>query len=216
MMEDLAYRRLLDRYYDTEKPLESDVEKLCRFIRMTNQKKETQQVLDEFFTLTKKGWIQKRVQKELGAYSLKADTARANGKKGGRPKITQSVSSGLDIGTQEKAKQEPLNKNHKPLNKENKTDYAVFNMSDVQIEEVRRIRKKNKGGTITQRVADGLAKEFNLALSLGHTVDHLLTEWEMRGWKSFKAEWIKGDNQSLKPTKSFIEEHTDKSWRDDL
>ncbi len=115
LMEDLAYRRLLDRYYDTEKPLDTDVDKLCRFIRMQSHKKETQQVLEEFFSITQKGWIQKRVAKELDTYSLKADTARANGKKGGRPKKTQWVNDRNPDLTQEKAKQEPLNKNHKPL-----------------------------------------------------------------------------------------------------
>ncbi len=117
-IEDLVYRRLLDRYYDTEKPLDSDINKLCRFIRMSDYKKETQQVLEEFFSLTQKGWIQKRVQRELGVYSAKAETARANGKKGGRPKKTQSVLSGNPELTQEKAKQEPLTNNHKPIDKD--------------------------------------------------------------------------------------------------
>ena len=114
-LEDLAYRRLLDRYYDTEKPLEADITKLCRFIRMGSYETETQQILDEYFSITQKGWIQKRVQKELGAYSAKADAARANGKLGGRPKKTQSVILANPELTQEKAKQEPLTIKHKPI-----------------------------------------------------------------------------------------------------
>lgn len=116
LMEDLAYRRLIDRYYDTEKPLDSDIDKVCRLIRMTDYKKETQQVLEEFFSLTQRGWIQKRVQKELGAYSAKADTARANGKKGGRPKKTQPVIDRNPEPTQDKAKQETLNIKQETLN----------------------------------------------------------------------------------------------------
>jgi len=160
MMEDLAYRRLLDRYYDTEKPLEADVEKLCRFIRMTNQKKETQQVLSEFFTLTKKGWIQKRVQKELAAYSLKADTARANGKRGGRPKKTQPVSSGLPVETQEKAKQEPLTINQEPLNKSNKTlgqnefDHAFDSFWSSGIRKLNKKKAKSVFTNILKKQAD--------------------------------------------------------------
>jgi uncharacterized protein YdaU (DUF1376 family) len=133
LMEDLAYRRLLDRYYDTEKPLEADVDKLCRFVRLGSHKKETQQVLEEFFSLTQKGWIQKRVAKELGAYSAKADASRANGKKGGRPKKTQQVNSAnLDL-TQEKAKQEPLNIKQEPLNNNHKElkDLSADKSTDV-------------------------------------------------------------------------------------
>lgn len=120
LMEDLAYRRLLDRYYDTEKPLESDIDKLCRFIRMQDHKKETQQILEEFFSLTQRGWIQKRVQKELGAYSAKAEAARANGKLGGRPKKTQSVNLANPELTQEKAKSRKLKKDARKLKNKSK------------------------------------------------------------------------------------------------
>jgi uncharacterized protein YdaU (DUF1376 family) len=114
-IEDLAYRRLLDICYDTEKPLPKDIDKICRLIGLKNNPSETQAVLDDFFKLTHGGYIQKRVQKELKKYSVKADAARVNGKLGGRPKITQSVNSANPTLTQPKAKQEPLNNNHKPI-----------------------------------------------------------------------------------------------------
>jgi len=80
--------------------------------------------------------------------------------------------------------------------KKDAVDYSVFGMSEDHISELIRIRRKNKGGTITQRVANALSKEFHKACSLGFTFDQLLTEWEVRGWKSFKAEW-------MKPSQSF-------------
>lgn len=70
-------------------------------------------------------------------------------------------------------------------------DFSSFGMTDDQISEVKRIRRKNKGGAITQRVANALAKEFHQAATLGYSFDELITEWELRGWKSFKSEWIK-------------------------
>lgn len=114
LIEDLIYRRLLDLAYDTEKPLSPDIQKTARLIGLKTHEKETKAILDEFFKLTKNGYIQKRVQKELSRYSAKADAARANGKKGGRPKKTQSVNLANPVGTQEKAKQEPITNNHKP------------------------------------------------------------------------------------------------------
>ena len=90
LMEDLAYRRLLDHYYDTEKPLNLNVKKLSRLICMAKQQKIIENVLEEFFEETDQGYVQKRVQLEIDAYHSKADVARANGKKGGRPKKTQA------------------------------------------------------------------------------------------------------------------------------
>ena len=124
-LEDIAYRRLLDLYYDTEKPLVDDIEKLSRLIVMSEYKKETQQILSEFFQLTQKGYVQKRVQRELSAYSAKADTARANGKLGGRPKKTQLVNSANPELTRLKAKQEPLTINQEPLTKDQKNTPSV-------------------------------------------------------------------------------------------
>ncbi len=70
-------------------------------------------------------------------------------------------------------------------------DFSLIKMGDEELTELKRIRRKNKGGAITQRVANALAKEFDLARSNGLSNDDILTEWEVRGWKSFKAEWVK-------------------------
>ena len=83
-------------------------------------------------------------------------------------------------------------------------DYSKMLMSVNEIEEVKRIKQKNSGSKklseITQRMINGLSKEFKLARDKGFTNDDILTEWENRGWKSFKAEWVKesstNDNNS--------------------
>lgn len=69
-------------------------------------------------------------------------------------------------------------------------DFSQMAMSTDQIDELKRIRAKNKGGAITQRVANALSVEFGLAKAMGYTSDEILTEWELRGWKSLKAEWM--------------------------
>ena len=125
IIEDIAYRRLLDRYYYTEKPLDLNIDKLVRLIGLKDHKTETQQILSEFFNETKKGFIQKRVQRELVKYSAKATAARENGKLGGRPKKTQSVNSANPDLTKSKAKQEPRTKNHKPKIKTKASPFIV-------------------------------------------------------------------------------------------
>lgn len=80
----------------------------------------------------------------------------------------------------------------KQINKYKDLDFWPLNFTDNQVEEFIRIRIANNGSKkITQRVVNALAKEFNDALGKGYTVDELLTEWEVRGWKSFKSEWVK-------------------------
>lgn len=75
-------------------------------------------------------------------------------------------------------------------------DFSVLGMSDDQIQEVIRIKKKNaknaKSAKLSQRMVNGLAKQFHLAASeYGFTFDELLTTWENRGWTSFEADWVK-------------------------
>ncbi len=72
-------------------------------------------------------------------------------------------------------------------------DPSVFNLPAADIAEIKRIRSKNKGGKITDRVAKELAKQINTAVSAGMTIDEILTEWETRGWKSLKADWLLKD-----------------------
>jgi len=84
--EDLAYRRLIDLYYDKEQPLIKDVSKLSRLINMRENHEEIKTVLEDFFTETEEGYQQSRIDSEIANYHAKADAARANGKKGGRPR----------------------------------------------------------------------------------------------------------------------------------
>ena len=115
LMQDLAYRRLLDMYYDTSKPLISDVKKLSRLLGMSEFQSDVEVILDDFFDLSELGYSQKRVDEELACYQQKADMARVNGKKGGRPpkadrnpEETQSVNLANPEETELKAKHKPL------------------------------------------------------------------------------------------------------------
>jgi uncharacterized protein YdaU (DUF1376 family) len=123
-MEDLGYRRLLDLYYLHEKPLTNDIPHLCRVVGMREFEAEITQVLSDFFYLDGGEWRNKRVDEEIASYRAKADTARTNGQKGGRPKgsnkprITQPVILANPEETGSKAKHKPLTINQEPV-KEN-------------------------------------------------------------------------------------------------
>ena len=120
--EDLAYRRLLELYYDTEKAIEDDIPLLSKRLRVTPEALSF--VLKEFFSHTKEGWKNKRCDVVIKDYQEMAEKNRKNGKAGGRPKANkqaaenpvgfQSVPSGIPEVTHSKANQEPITKNQEP------------------------------------------------------------------------------------------------------
>lgn len=67
--EDAAYRRLLDTYYTTEKPLPAELRAVCRLVLATtdSQREAVETVLGEFFELTPDGWINGRADAEIQA-----------------------------------------------------------------------------------------------------------------------------------------------------
>jgi uncharacterized protein YdaU (DUF1376 family) len=126
--EDLAYRRLLEMYYDTEAPIPDDIPLVARRIRTEADCLEF--VLKEFFKKTAEGWTNKRCTVVINDYHEMAERNRANGRKGGRPKANkqaqenpvgfQSVPSGMPVATQVEPNQEPITINHKPKNMSNR------------------------------------------------------------------------------------------------
>ena len=112
-MEDLCYRRLMDMYYETEHPITTETDRVSRRLRLDTELVDS--VLKEFFILTENGWENARCNKEIEAYHVKASTARANGKLGGRPIKTKPVSDRNPQESASKANQEPVTNNHKPV-----------------------------------------------------------------------------------------------------
>lgn len=80
LLEDLAYRRMLDMYYITEEPLLLEPERVARLIGMREHVREVSDVLDEFFEKTDDGYVNKRCDKELAIYQAKADRAKSANK----------------------------------------------------------------------------------------------------------------------------------------
>lgn len=80
VIEDLAYRRLLDLYYLQERPFNSGLTSVARQINMREYETEVQAVLDEFFVLTDDGWANVRADKEIAHYKAKVEQASRAGK----------------------------------------------------------------------------------------------------------------------------------------
>jgi uncharacterized protein YdaU (DUF1376 family) len=87
--EDLAYRRLLDLYYISEKPIPLDTESVARKIRLDLD--ITESVLGEFFDKGVDGYRNSRCDAEITKYQHQVENNRQLGKRGGRPKKTESI-----------------------------------------------------------------------------------------------------------------------------
>ena len=110
--EDLAYRRLLDMYYDSESPIPTDIDWVSRRLRLGSD--VVMSVLTDMFEPTEKGWVNKRADAEIQAYHAFKLKQQTNGKRGGRPKKTQAKPTGNPEVTQQEPKKS-LTTNHKPL-----------------------------------------------------------------------------------------------------
>ena len=102
-IEDIAYRRLLDNYYLSERPFNSNVTTVARQIGLKEYEQEVEQVLNEFFELIGDGWIHYRAEKEISNYKSKIDNASKAGKASAEKRLN---ARSTDV---------QLTNNHKPL-----------------------------------------------------------------------------------------------------
>lgn len=77
--EDLAYRRLLDYYYDTEQQIPIDLAAMARRLRVDQSVLVV--VLKDFFTETADGWHHERCDTELEKYHDFTNSGRLGAEK---------------------------------------------------------------------------------------------------------------------------------------
>ena len=80
LLEDLAYRRLLDLYYLHERPLTSDATLVANQIGMRDEAATVRVVLNEFFEHTEEGYVSSRIEKEIAHFRSKIEQASKAGK----------------------------------------------------------------------------------------------------------------------------------------
>jgi uncharacterized protein YdaU (DUF1376 family) len=105
--EDLAYRRLLDMYYDTESPIPNNIPSVSRRLRMDS--KIVESVLNEFFEASSEGYKNYRADGEIADYHKFLEKQKANGRLGGRPKKGKKPIANPDL-TQSEPKKSLNNK----------------------------------------------------------------------------------------------------------
>jgi uncharacterized protein YdaU (DUF1376 family) len=179
--EDLAYRRLLDMYYDTESPIPNNIPLVSRRLRMGSEVVES--VLKEFFDFTEEGYKNYRADGEIAEYHKFLEKQKANGKLGGRPKKGKKPIANPSLSQAEPKitlnnKQQTTNNIHTPegVSSDLWSDFLAY-------------RKRLKA-PVTDRVVTRLIKESKDA---NMTLEQVLETIIFKGWRSFEASWMKSD-----------------------
>ena len=192
LLEDLAYRRLLDFYFLHEKPIKH--RDVARQIGMREHEEDVMTVLNEFFISTEDGFVSPRADKEIKQYKEFAEAGkRGAAKRWGTPPNGEAISppNATPIAT---INQEPITTNHKPK-RESATSVACPPDVSQQIWGDWVALRKSKKAPITQTVLNGAIAEAKI---LGWPLEKFLAEWCSRGSQGLKAEWIVKPNPADK------------------
>jgi len=180
--EDLAYRRLLDMYYDTENQIPLDTQWVAKRLRLDT--KVVKVVLQDMFKLTETGWHHGRCELIIEQYHAMAEKNRANGRLGGRKK--NPVATDSQPIAKATINDKLITINDKPI-KERATSVACPHDVSPQVWQDWLQLRKTKKASVTETVLKGARAE---AGKLNWTLDQFLIEWCTRGSQGLKAEWV--------------------------
>jgi uncharacterized protein YdaU (DUF1376 family) len=119
-IEDIAYRRLLDAYYLSERPLNAGIASVARQIGMREYEQEVGLVLEEFFVINEDGWTSNRADKEIAHFHSKIEQASRAGKAS-----AERRSNARSTDVQPTNNQEPITNNQEPIIKEGKPSLST-------------------------------------------------------------------------------------------
>jgi uncharacterized protein YdaU (DUF1376 family) len=184
--EDLAYRRLIDLYYQAETPFAHDLNLLARKVKSNSETVDL--LLNEFFEFIDNKWHNTRADKEIARYHAMQD----GGRKGAAIRWSKGGDSPPNAKPMVTKNQEPLTKNHiKTTAPKVATPKGV---SDDLWNDFLFYRKRLKA-PVTERVLVRLIKEAELAKM---PLDLVLETIIFKGWRSFDATWVTQAAQKAK------------------
>lgn len=186
--EEGIYLRLINHYYDTEKPIPLKTNLVFRKLRLANDSELAESILDEFFTKTKDGWIHNHCEKLISEYQKMAERNKKNAKLGGRPKNKGlDKPAGFQDGCEDKPtgipNQEPRTNNQEPETNNDKPSKNNGRFAPPSVEEIHEY--------MVQRNFDSLPeaeKFYDFYESKGWMVG----KNKMKSWQAAIRNWLKG------------------------
>lgn len=199
IIEHGIYRQLMDWQYLDENPIPKETQTVMRRLCLGFEfETQLQNVLSDFFVLTEKGYVQQRIIDTIKDYHGKAETNKANGRLGGRPRKqalkTQSVIFANPTETEVKPNQKATNKlNNSLTNKLSNINAALTRPLDVSQDvwdAYLKIRKA-KNAPLTEIALNRIRKQGEQACL---TLEDTLLECIDRNWAGFKVDWYLRSN----------------------
>lgn len=191
--EDLAYRRLLDMYYDSEQKIPLDIQWVSRRLRVESV--VLRDVLNDMFVKHEDGYFHERCDAVIRHYQAMAEKNRINGRLGGRRKKP----TGLPTETHEEPSPKATNNyklqttnQEKEKEKKEKAKPMIAPVGvSVDVWDSFLAQRKLARAVVTPKVIETIAKE---AAKIGWSLEMALAECSARGWRGFKSDWIDQGN----------------------
>lgn len=197
-MEDLAYRRMIDRYYLTEQPLNgcsSDVAKRCGMVEF---EAEVAFVLDEYFDFEDGFWHHSGIDDDIKEYRRQKKQQSKAGKASGkarRAKAAEQASNDRSTTVEPTSNQEPVTtKNTRRFAPPTKDDIDLYCIDKDQL------------------TPSGVIDDF---IDFYESKGWMVGKNKMKDWKAAWRRWIKNNKPPAKTSsrsRTLKEDLTDRSW----
>jgi uncharacterized protein YdaU (DUF1376 family) len=186
--EDLAYRRMIDLYYQSEQPF-VDINFIARRVKSTPEIISV--ILSDFFVKSEDGWRNKRADEEISKYHAKAESAR-NANKAKIQKKSELITE-LKSTLKSELKSEPnqdATKNQEPITN-------ISTPTPKKASPKKKPIPDNFG--ISERVRDWATKKGfkNLEEHFEYFVDkcnqkgYLNVDWDLAFMNAIRDDWAK-------------------------
>ena len=188
LMEDLAYRRLLDLYYLKDGEIYGDEAEVARQIGMRDEVAAVKQVLQDFFTIDEDRWSHDRCDAEIAHFRQKSEKASNAGKAS-----AQRRSNVRSTDVKPTNNQEPITNNQQPDKEDMSSSDDALKVEDVveawnDLADARGLAKvaritENRRRQIKARIREYEPEDWSTALAAIYNSKFLCGEND-RGWKA--------------------------------
>jgi len=140
LIEDLAYRRMIDEYYLSEQAFNGCSTDVARLIGLRDNLQEVEYVLNRYFTKDGDSWHHRRIDSDIADYHQKQEKRSNAGKKSAEARqkstdveqVLNECSSSVELTNNHK----PITNNHKPITNNQETIINNYPSDSVPLQKI--------------------------------------------------------------------------------